>query len=122
MTSSTRAGATLYGCQAELLPNPDAYCVEKVTNDGTAKAGFTTLYIKEFTKAAPSNSCTSVSIVPGKTFKLFTKEDMGYMENSGFSATTSVRSDRNLLHTLVAFSTAVGDGYGYSFDPSFPVL
>ena len=108
-----RKGNTAYGCQAELLPNPDVYCVEKVTNNGQATGAFTTVYLKEFTKQYNGSiSCSAITAVPGKTFKLMSKEDFGYYE-------TSTKSDRNLIHTLTAFSSRDGSS---SYNPNVPAI
>jgi hypothetical protein len=66
----------LYGCQSELLPNPDAYCVEKLIKTGTAAGS---IYFKEFTYKYPGNTaCSSIPFQPTGTGRsLLSKEDMG---------------------------------------------
>ncbi len=68
----------LYGCQAELLPNPDLYCVERVVRTAT---NANTLYFKEFTKEYTGDkTCSSLTLftTTGATRSLLNKEDAGY--------------------------------------------
>ncbi|MEI7562370.1 MAG: hypothetical protein WCJ39_01220 [bacterium] len=91
----------LYGCQAELLPNPDAYCVEKVTNPDTSGS----IFFKEFTKGyTGSVSCSAINLptTTGATWSLLTKEDMGY--------NISPRDTSHIIFATTWYLSGIGGG------------
>ena len=64
VTTGGNTTIKLYGCQAELLPNPDAYCVEKLTKPASASVDTGYVYLKEFTEGAQDPFCNDISLKP----------------------------------------------------------